>query len=87
MAKNTFSSTFRTLDIDKLSGNNFIDDDDKTTLSTANFDVENVIRLLTSNQAAEALISCLENAPMNSKDQDEKVIFSTLQKNPGILNR
>ena len=87
MAKNTFFSTFRTLDIDKLSDNNVFDDDEKTTLSAPNFDVETVIQLLMSNQASEALILCLEHAHTNSKDEDEKVFSSFVfsQRNNSFL--
>jgi hypothetical protein len=77
MAKNTFSSAFRSLDVDRLTGGGIFDDDDKTTLTssstTSSFDVDNVVSLLLSNQQAEALTLCLENAPLFSKDQDKKV--------------
>ena len=75
MSKNTFSSAFRSLDVDKLSGGCVFDDDDVKAVATSapGFEVETVVGLLLSNQHAEALIACLDNAPVFSKDQIVKV--------------
>ena len=75
MSKNTFSSAFRSLDVDKLSGGCVFDDDDVKAVATSapGFEVETVVDLLLSNQQAEALIACLDNAPVFSKDQIVKV--------------
>ena len=76
MSKNTFSSAFRSLDVDKLSGGCVFDDDDDVkavATSAPGFEVETVVGLLLSNQQAEALIACLDNAPVFSKDQIVKV--------------
>ena len=75
MSKYTFSSAFRSLDVDMLSGGCDVDDDDVKAVATSapGFEVETVVGLLLSNQQAEALIACLDNAPVFSKDQIVKV--------------
>ena len=75
MAKNTNSSTFRRLDVDRLSNNSFIDDiANSVTTEQPDFDLSEIGDLLARNQPAEALIACLEKDPPSTlKTSDQKV--------------
>ena len=74
MAKNTFSSAFRTLDVDRCDASNFWDE--VPVLSPElkpDLDREEVGALLAQNQPGEALIACLDSVQLALKSQTEKV--------------
>ena len=77
MAKNTYSSAFRCLNVDLLNENNFDDSTDKNFDNFEKSDNLNFFneigQLLIQNQPAEALICCLENSPQTLRSQTEKV--------------
>lgn len=74
MAKNTFSSAFRKIDVDQFNEDNFRDDDgpvqDRQGGGVNQKEVENLIR---SGKNADALVSLLSTAPIGNKNQAEKV--------------
>ena len=71
MAKNTYSSAFRKIDVDQYNEDNFKEDD--TDLSAAVGPDENEITtLLTQGKYIEALLNVLQNAPLRSKQQHVK---------------
>jgi len=74
MAKNTYSSAFRRLDVDRLNETTF-DDSDLNSDSPDKFDFNEIVQLLLQNQPAEALVACLENPPQTLRSQTEKVIL------------
>ncbi len=75
MAKNTFSSAFRTLNVDRCDASNFWDEVPAVLSSEVKPDVdrEEVGALLARNQPGEALIACLDSVPLALKSQSEKV--------------
>lgn len=70
MAKNTFSSAFRKIDVDSYNEDNFKEDivEDSNEIKVDEKEIQN---LLTSNPT-EALTKCLKNAPLLSKNQQLK---------------
>lgn len=80
MAKNTFSNTFRKLDVDQFNEDNFKDDDgpqvEKKGGPGGGPSAAEVETLIQSGRNAEALKSLLSSAPIGTKDQAEKVIIS-----------
>jgi hypothetical protein len=74
MAKNTFSSAFRTLDVDRCDASNFWDEVPGLSPEVKpHFDLEEIGDLLARNQPGDALIACLDSVPLTVRSQAEKV--------------
>lgn len=72
MAKNTFSSAFRKIDVDQYNEDNFKEDD--TDLGGPVGPDENEITgLLNQGKNIDALKAVLQSAPLGSKNQQVKV--------------
>lgn len=69
MAKNTFSSAFRKIDVDAYNEDNFKEDD---TIDKKGPDENEVTNLLNQGKTIEALQFVLQNAPLGSKNQQVK---------------
>ncbi|XP_031344202.1 actin-related protein 2/3 complex subunit 5-C [Photinus pyralis] len=71
MAKNTFSSAFRKIDVDQYNEDNFKEDEGDQSGPTGPNENE-IITLLNQGKNAEALRAVLSNAPLGSKNQQIK---------------
>lgn len=70
MAKNTFSSAFRKIDVDSYNEDNFKEDIVEESNETR-VDEKEIQNLLSTNPS-DALKKCLTNAPLLSKNQQLK---------------
>lgn len=79
MAKNTSSSAFRKIDVDRYNEDNFKEDEIDSNGAVPFPDDSEVTKLLNQGKNIDALKLVLENAPLGSKNQQAKVsLFVTL---------
>lgn len=71
MAKNTFSSAFRKIDVDAYNEDNF-KEDDAVAEAKLGPDENEVTQLLNQGKPVEALQFVLQNAPLGCKNQQTK---------------
>lgn len=73
MAKNTFSSAFRKIDVDQYNEDNFKEEEQSDVISSVTIPEEGEIsHLLESSKYNEALKLLLKGAPIGSKNQQLK---------------
>lgn len=82
MAKNTYSSAFRKINVDQYNEDNFKEDeiDSNGSINTGPDDAE-ITKLINLGKNVEALKLVLENAPLNSKNQQAKVSIKCIMLN------
>jgi len=68
MAKNTHSTAFRRIDVDKYSEDNYKEDAENETITEGPGESE-VMSLISQNKQIEALKYVLANAPLGNKNQ------------------
>lgn len=73
MAKNTSSSAFRKIDVDRYNEDNFKEDEIDSNGAVPFPDDSEVTKLLNQGKNIDALKLVLENAPLGSKNQQAKV--------------
>lgn len=73
MAKNTSSSAFRKIDVDRYNEDNFKEDEIDSNGVVPFPDDSEITKLLNLGKNTEALKLVLENAPLGSKNQQSKV--------------
>lgn len=71
MAKNTNSSAFRKIDVDQYNEDNFKDDEQENQ-QLSGIDEGEINQLLMKQENMKALKICIENAPLLSKNQQQK---------------
>ncbi|VDQ14272.1 unnamed protein product [Trichobilharzia regenti] len=71
MAKNTGDTKFRKVDVDQLTEPTFQDEtiDD---VKPSSINISEINDLITSGRSTDAILAILQNAPINSKDQQVK---------------
>lgn len=72
MAKNTFSSEFRNIDVDQYNEDNYKDDDGEPQSPPIGVDEATIISFMNSGNHADALKLLLANAPVASKGKNEQ---------------
>ena len=77
MSKNTASNAFRKIDVDQFNEDNFKDEETPQDAGFAGVNESEVSNLLSSGKAGEALKLLLSSAPIGSKNQADKVCFSS----------
>ena len=77
MSKNTASNAFRKIDVDQFNEDNFKDEETPQDAGFAGVNESEVSNLLSQGNAGEALKLLLSSAPIGSKNQADKVCFSS----------
>ncbi|XP_053640535.2 actin-related protein 2/3 complex subunit 5-C isoform X1 [Cherax quadricarinatus] len=72
MAKNTFSSEFRNIDVDQYNEDNYKDDDGEPQSPPIGVDEATIVSLMNAGNHADALKLLLANAPVASKGKNEQ---------------
>uniref|UniRef100_H2LL27 Actin-related protein 2/3 complex subunit 5 n=1 Tax=Oryzias latipes TaxID=8090 RepID=H2LL27_ORYLA len=73
MSKNTVSDRFRKVDVDEYDENKFVDDEEGGENQTGPDEAESLTSVCKGNQNG-ALRAVLKNPPVNSKNQNAKVL-------------
>ncbi|KAB7497615.1 Actin-related protein 2/3 complex subunit 5-like protein [Armadillidium vulgare] len=72
MAKNTFSSEFRNIDVDQYNEDNYKDEDAADAQTHIGIEESTIISLMNQGNHAEALKMLLQTAPMTSKGRNDQ---------------